>query len=218
MPFAALTSVFASSEYRTVRPLLVVVVMWVAFLCGSGCQLPGPGLEASYLGVGLGRARRWWWRGRPAPSAVGPPVGRAQLRPASEGSPAAAATMAVSWPITASCLSRSRAPALVRTWTRTRVLSPSAWVRQPGPALGAGQTIAGQPAPRSLSCGPSAVTACVPGSVPGAPRRQRAGPGAACSQTGRSWPGSAGPLACSEHAVGVGCGIRDVLDDVPVLD
>jgi hypothetical protein len=38
MPFAALASVFASSEYRTVRSLLVIVVMWAAFLCGSGDQ------------------------------------------------------------------------------------------------------------------------------------------------------------------------------------
>jgi hypothetical protein len=38
MPFAALASVFGSSEYRTVLSLPVIVVMWVAFLGGSGDQ------------------------------------------------------------------------------------------------------------------------------------------------------------------------------------
>src|SRR5580692_10711639 len=40
MPFAALASVFGSSEYRTVLSLPVIVVMWVAFLRGSGGKLP----------------------------------------------------------------------------------------------------------------------------------------------------------------------------------
>src|SRR5271169_6049095 len=115
MPFAALASVFASSEYRTVRSLLVIVVMWVAFLCGSGCQLPVRGWTLAIsapalgeLGVAVGVAGQ-------APSAVG---GFSEQGPGAAGQrgiPAAAATMAVSWLITGSCLSRSRAPALVRT-------------------------------------------------------------------------------------------------------
>jgi hypothetical protein len=56
------------------------------------------------------------WPARPHPPS-GASVSRAQVRSASEGPPAAAATMAVSRLITGSCLSRSRAPALVRTWT-----------------------------------------------------------------------------------------------------
>ena len=47
------------------------------------------------------------------------------MRSASDGSPAASATISVSRLTTASCLSRSRAPAFVRTWTRTYMLSPS---------------------------------------------------------------------------------------------
>jgi len=67
--------------------LLVIVVMWVAFLCGSGCQLPVRGWTLAIsapalggLGVGGGVAGQ-------TPSAVGASVDRARVRPASEGSP-----------------------------------------------------------------------------------------------------------------------------------
>jgi MFS family permease/predicted esterase len=46
-------------------------------------------------------------------------VSSTQVRPASAGSPAASATMLVNWLTTAICLSRSNAPALVSTCTRT---------------------------------------------------------------------------------------------------
>ena len=55
---------------------------------------------------------------RPHPPS-GASVRSTQVRSVRDGSPAAPATIDVSWATTASCLSRSSAPALVRTWTRT---------------------------------------------------------------------------------------------------
>ena len=109
--------------------------------CASGRQSPVPGRDGtrpalpglspqpfwsdaiSARAAATSSSFVWAWPQRPQPPGAAS-VRRTQVRRASDGSPAAWTTSSVSCSTTASCLSRSSAPAFVRTWTRTWFGSP----------------------------------------------------------------------------------------------
>ena len=75
-----------------------------------------------YVAAGVGPRTAssfvWAWPHNPQPPGTAS-VNSTQVRRASDGSPAMSPISAVSCSTTASCFSRSSAPALVSTWTRT---------------------------------------------------------------------------------------------------